>query len=78
MAFIVFNLSPSSSSQYDLCALIEGGLSDTWCPLFPDGQPCSCPLLQGDFNLTGLPVEVADFGAIFGTLMEVNTLCAIL
>merc|ERR1711963_234732 len=37
---------------------------------FPEYQPCSCPLLKGEFILEGVQTPVQDMGPILGAVME--------
>jgi ganglioside GM2 activator len=56
------------SCEYDICSIILN-LEDTLCPAFPVGQPCSCPLMAGDFTISGAKIPVPDFGPILSALM---------
>jgi len=62
-------LNGIGSCPYDICPMIENS-ADILCPSFPENQPCSCPLLAGDFVLSGVKVPVADMGPILGSVME--------
>merc|ERR1711872_515087 len=42
--------------------------SRTACP--PPSQPCGCPLLSAELDMKGIEVQVPDFGAIIGSVME--------
>ena len=57
------------SCEYDICSYIEN-MSDILCPAFPAYQPCSCPLLAGEFILEGVETPVQDMGPILGAVME--------
>merc|ERR1711936_1006092 len=57
------------SCEYDICSYIEN-MSDILCPVFPAYQPCSCPLLAGEFVLEGVETPVQDMGPILGAVME--------
>jgi len=60
-------------SPYDICETIVN-MGDSICPSFPEGQPCGCPLLAGDFDLKNVELAVPDFGPILGPLMAVSIL----
>ena len=57
------------SCEYDICTYIES-MADILCPSFPAYQPCSCPLLAGEFILEGVETPVQDMGPILGAVME--------
>merc|ERR1712179_686993 len=57
------------SCEYEICPMIEAGV-DTWCPSFPETQPCSCPLKAGHIVLKGIEIPVQDMGPILGPLMD--------
>merc|ERR1719495_303022 len=61
-------LNGVGSCPYDICSIIDN-MADTFCPSFPDSQPCGCPLLAGDMILDGLQIPVPDMG-ILGSMME--------
>ena len=67
----VNNLFTTRSSPYDICETIVN-MGDSICPSFPEGQPCGCPLLAGDFDLKNVELAVPDFGPILGPLMAVS------
>jgi len=62
-------LSGIGSCPYEICPIIEN-MGDTLCPSFPDTQPCGCPLLAGDFTLSGVKIPVPDMGPVLGSVME--------
>merc|ERR1712142_862092 len=62
-------LSGIGSCPYEICPIIEN-MGDTLCPSFPDTQPCGCPLLAGDFSLSGVKIPVPDMGPVLGSVME--------
>ena len=43
-------LNGVGSCEYEVCPMLEE-MADTLCPSFPEYQPCSCPLLQGEMEL---------------------------
>merc|ERR1712080_814617 len=45
-------LNGIGSCEYEICPIIEAGV-DTWCPSFPESQPCGCPLQAGEIVLNG-------------------------
>ena len=57
------------SCEYDMCEYLVN-MSEYLCPGFPDYQPCSCPLLKGDFILENVQTPVPDMGPILGAVME--------
>merc|ERR1712080_191953 len=62
-------LSGIGSCEYEICPIIEAGV-DTWCPSFPESQPCGCPLKAGEIVLNGIELPVQDMGPVIGPLME--------
>ena len=50
-------------SEYDICAVIVDN-ADSFCPTFPDFQPCHCPLLEGHFQMNGVKLDVPSFGVL--------------
>ena len=38
--------------------------AETFCPFFPEGQECGCPLLANSYNMQGITVDVPDFGIL--------------
>ena len=63
-------LNGVGSCPYDICSIIDN-MADTFCPSFPETQPCGCPLLAGDLILNGLEIPVPDMGAL-GLFMAGN------
>merc|ERR1711962_216239 len=62
-------LNGIGSCEYEICPMIEAGV-DTWCPSFPENQPCGCPLKAGEIVLNGIELPVQDMGPVLGPLME--------
>lgn len=62
-------LNGMGSCPYDLCPMIVDH-TEILCPHFPEGQPCSCPLLAGTWDMKGVEVPVPDMGPILGAVME--------
>merc|ERR1711997_14930 len=56
-------LNGLGSCEYDLCQIIVDN-GDTFCPGFPEGQACGCPLLANDYDMTGITIQVPDFGIL--------------
>jgi len=62
-------LNGIGSCPYELCPIIVDH-PDIFCPHFPPSQPCGCPLLSAELDMKGIEVQVPDFGAIIGSVME--------
>ena len=57
-----------TTSEYDICAAIEDN-ADSFCPTFPNFQPCHCPLLKGHFQMNGVKLDVSSFGVLDNLMM---------
>ena len=57
-----------TTSEYDICAVIENN-ADSFCPIFPNFQPCHCPLLKGHFQLNEVKLDVPSFGVLDNLMM---------
>ena len=57
-----------TTSEYDICAMIEDN-ADSFCPTFPNFQPCHCPLLKGHFQMNRVKLDVPSFGVLDNLMM---------
>jgi len=57
------------SCEYELCPMLQG-MGDDFCDNFPPEQPCGCPFLKGDLELSGIQLPVQDMGPVLGAVMQ--------
>merc|ERR1712200_68638 len=63
-------LSGVGSCPYEICPIIES-MADIFCPAFPEGQPCGCPILAQEMVMEG-------FNVLARVFFNVRVLCFIL
>ncbi|XP_013793072.2 ganglioside GM2 activator-like [Limulus polyphemus] len=60
------------SCEYDVCEMINNN-QDIFCPIFPRGQQCGCPMQKGTYTGQNLPVTLPSIGgSTVAKIMEVS------